>query len=675
MRTPTLSLLLMLSAAAFAADYKLKDNLPVRSMGVEKVTNQGDNVDLVGKTSAPLVFTSGSADHQVVPDFLEAEVATPFTLSVGDRMVVTKGTATALGLEPKKRKLGRFESVEVVELPPFQVGDAIFTGVIAVVGGSDTFALGAFPNLAWAVLPSSGEFVLAPASQGAELVSAVGGTQLPYSNRGVVEFKEGSTRGHSSGNSFRVQGTLNGQDATLLFRPTFGHTGNATRDLLAGSTPVATHGLQAAHVAKLDVGGMTMDVPVMETAVHRPSSNEATVHIDAGGYDMAVDPTSGTLALRRADAVVHASTFADEEAELLAALTDADGNALEGDAAAGTWSGLASLYRTNGQADKAVEYAKKAADATPDKCSAHESLGKAQLLAGAPADAAATFAAGAELYEPWAALSLDARDDLAEAAADGKETEIAVQDHGCADLRGWQAYALLSQGELDQVTALYDAHYDLDPWIAEVAAVAYLAQERYDRADAATRQVQLREQSVSGQSALMFAVTQHARGQTPSALKNYTIAAGLTQGPLVTRAMALALVEAQGDAGLAKAKSMAPLSADAALAYAAALDASGQDATAAYAAAADAYTNSLRFDPTDGVGNAGLGFAQLGQGDVDGAAASGKAAIADAPQDGAGYILLGDVAAANADWDGAAEWYAKAAAMDPTNPLLAGLHE
>jgi hypothetical protein len=675
MRTPTLSLLLMLSAAAFAADYKLSDNLPVMSMGVEKVTNQGDNVDLVGKTSTALVYSAGSSDHQVIPDFLEGDVDATFRLSVGDRMVVTKGTASALGVEPKKRKLGRFESVEVVTLPPFQIGDAIFTDVVAVVGSSDTFALGAFPNLAWAVMPSSGEFVIAPATVGAELVSAVGGTTLPYTNRGVVEFKEGSTRGHSSGNSFRVQGSLNGQDATLLFRPTFGTTVKATRDLLGDSTPVATLGLSAAHVATLDVGGMTMDVPVMETAVYRPSSNQATVHIDAGGYDMAVDPASNTLAIKPADTVKHTSTFDADEAELLAALSDADGNPLEGDAAAGTWSGLSSLYRSNGHADKALEYATKVAGVSPDKCSTHESLGKAQLLAGAPADAAASFAAGAELYEPWAELSLEQRDELAEAAGEGEETELAVQDHGCADLRGWQAYALLAQGELDQVTDLYDAHYDLDPWIAEVAAVAYLAQERYDRADAATRQVQLREQTVSGQSALLYAVTQHARGQAPNALQNYGVAAAMTEGPLVSRAMALALVEVQGDAGVARMKSLAPLSADAAFGYAAALDATGQDATSAYAAAAEAYTKALRFEPADGTLNAGLGFAQLGQGDVDAAKASGEAAIADAPQDGAGYILLGDVAAANADWDGAAEWYAKAASMDPTNPLLAGLHE
>lgn len=654
----------LLVPSALAEEYSLKDNLPKGKLKADQYALNPGSVGIDGVVEVPL-YSSYSADRPapmvaaLVPD---SENPIFIALSVGQAgITLTEGTAGKAGASIKEKSGGK-----VAVVPELRIGELVLSNVKVRIGGQDSMGLTTFSGLATAVLPSEGVVRFAPVDQADGLLSAVG-APVEYSANPTTQVKYQRKKIWVAGNPVVLQGTINGQEG-----PIYLDSGAAVAKSYATETPVYTIGLDKHFATQVVFGDMELQLLSVYTS-NPPYLNEArgasVPAAEMASWNLAIDPSTQRIAIKPQSETKYVSTW---DIELAQALSDLETAKLEEDAdLSGAHSGLAGMYMAKADSAKALEYATLVVDAKPESCTSHRLLGQAQAQAGQHTQAIATLSAAGELYQTWADMDLETRDELAEAALENPELKKQIQTHSCFDVWGMAAQAALEIGDFEQVGTLYVEHHDLDASLAQAAAAAYLAQERYHDANAALVQMRLLSTGESAETALTRAVVQHAQGN-PSALDNYKRAAFM--GGLVhARAWGTAVAELQGAEGTTALAELAPFSPHVALAYAEAVDATGGDSAKAWADALSAYEAEMATGAGDADVWAGYGRALRQAGKSELATAALKSGLEVDAEASELLLLAGDMAADADDYARAKQLYAKAAKGSPTTATYAGL--
>jgi tetratricopeptide (TPR) repeat protein len=263
------------------------------------------------------LYRGGPGNHDsFVEVTLPDESKHLFLLGVGTpTTTVTQAFADAAGAKVTERKFKpNSEQTEVAKLPSFQLGDVTVEGLWAEVdsnvgkaGGlplSGRLGLRAFSdNLAFAVLPSQGVLLLGKASLGPEILArAEGAAQVQYESLAWSKESDGrESKWNLIAHPWLFPGTANGVETS--FTLSTGDTVALSRNLTSDWAPSWSFGTAGGHAVELQVadGAFTWNTLATEhtTAVitHHPEG----VQLGIAGMNVAVDPSSQTLAIARAD--------------------------------------------------------------------------------------------------------------------------------------------------------------------------------------------------------------------------------------------------------------------------------------------------------------------------------------------------------------------------------------
>ncbi len=410
--------------------------------------------------------------------------------------------------------------------------DAALSGSPGIDG---VIGLGALEGLAWAILPSEGVVRFAPADQGGKLLGEVGGTAVEASASPSAIVKFGKQKELRSASPYLVPARFADKDVTaaLAF---YTQADLSTAVGFPDKAPVAGVGDIYRHWIEVGVkGGPTVEAWVVGKGDYALAAtvDEARYPFDGvlggnvlGRYDLAYDPAAHKLAFalvegeRKAEGGMSVVRDAAEQA-LKAAIEKSKEDADQDDAASGdegadkpegdpgAYARLAKVLDKQGHFDEAVENLQKVVAFDEDKCESWLNLGEMQRKAGKFADARASFTKAAELYESWYGLPDDQRIpygkslDLQEkggieAALLGwtraeVPEDVKRQDASCQEAYGQIAALDLLEDRAGEVGAIYDAHMDLDPWLAVARGHAALALDDGQGAQEAYRQAILHE--------------------------------------------------------------------------------------------------------------------------------------------------------------------------------------
>lgn len=649
--------------SALAEDYSLKDNLPRGKVKADKYEVNPGVVGISGVVEVPLYsdFRSESPSANLAVDFPGVDYSVVMPLTFGSAgITLSEGTIGLAGGKIKEKSGGK-----VAVIPELRIGELVLTDVKVRVG-ADSLGLLAFTDLALAVLPSEGVVRFAPAADADTLLSAVGEASS-YESVPTTQVKYMRTKRWIPADPVVVRGTVNGQEGPVFL----GASSSVSKGYTDGD-PLFVIGLDNYYITETSFTGVSVAAPMSAESnpVYLPEYLGASVPMSKlTGFDIALDPSTQRLAIKAVDSTSYVSTW---EMELAKATADLD-QAKEGEdpKLSGPHSALASMHMAHQDAEQAVKYAQLVVDEKPASCSSYTLLGSAQAAAGNHDTAQASFTKAGELYAEWADMDVEVRDELAEASVENPDLKDQIQTHSCFDAWGSAAMSALETGDFETVDALYTEHHDLDASLAQAAALAYLAQERYADANAALVQMRLLSNAESAETALTRAVVQHAQGNG-AALKNYERAA-IFGGMAEARAFAAAAVDLKAAEGPALLEPYAQVNGEMALAYAEALELAGLDASKAWDNAKAVYETEQVTAAGSADFWAGYGRALRSSGDLEGATAALKSGL-EVNADGAELLLLaGDLAADSDDYKRAKQLYAKAAEASPTTATYAGL--
>lgn len=163
-------------------------------------------------------------------------------------------------------------------------------------------------------------------------------------------------------------------------------------------------------------------------------------------------------------------------AEESAGEAEADSESKTDPKEAGKRADYADVLYKHGRFDEAMSLYEEALDYAGDDCSYYQDTSK-KLLAAGKTEAALTAAKkSSELYEPWAAQSLEVR--LAVKAGDTEDLPEGsitnAQSHDCHVTRGYEAMAYLVKGSHSDVDGVFSAHMDLDEGVAMAKALSLM---------------------------------------------------------------------------------------------------------------------------------------------------------------------------------------------------------
>ena len=136
----------------------------------------------------------------------------------------------------------------------------------------------------------------------------------------------------------------------------------------------------------------------------------------------------------------------------------------------------------NGRYAEAIDLYDRAKDLAPEDCSYFHDFSWKAMLLGRTDDAYEAAKHSAELYEPWAAQSLEIRLDVQQGREVPEGTITKAQSHDCYSARGLQANAALARGAHKEVEQLYADHMDLDQSLAGALALSRLQRGQSSRA-------------------------------------------------------------------------------------------------------------------------------------------------------------------------------------------------
>jgi tetratricopeptide (TPR) repeat protein len=228
---------------------------------------------------------------------------------------VTQAFVDAAGAKATKRKIKpSSEYFELAKIPSFQLGDLTIEGLwtrvesdVGEAGGlplSGTLGLrGVAEGLAFAVLPSEGVLLLGKAATGPEMLDrAEGAAQVQYESHAWSKESDGRKREWNLiSHPWLFTGTANGVETTfsILSDDNVGLSRNLTADWDAAWS----FGTSGGHAVELQVAGGAFSWSTLAAENTKAISRRHPegVQLGAAGLDIAVDPSSKTLAIAWAD--------------------------------------------------------------------------------------------------------------------------------------------------------------------------------------------------------------------------------------------------------------------------------------------------------------------------------------------------------------------------------------
>lgn len=506
---------LCLLSASFAADLK-----------------PAGTAELSGTVDVPLYAGVDPWDPTFYVEVKVGEKSTLLRVATGhDELRLTGDGATALGVTLKGEE-GKDKKAKIAEL---DLGGVKLTDVVVIqhaapsarvsypprypkraMPSSGEIGLSGFTGLAFAVLPSEGILRLAPADQGATLVAALG-SSLDYSFFGGKKQKVGAGPAVNFNDTpLVVELAVSGQNVhavlameefgsvlvrELELEPRYFMKGKEQRQISFPPAPtwsVAEFDLQWREVA---IG------PVSTwTSIGRAGLGPMALFAPDGAVgqdvlrmvDLALDPVNHKIGVKAASSLKLQDYRPLREAALKKALEptpveEGKEQPSEEDkkkARIAALKPLASWYDATGHSDLAVPLWKEVTTGEDNICGSWLSLGQSLLRTGQPADALSASRKAAELYDGWAALSLEERSKQQKAydAAQKKKEEwtgVVPQDHKCHTAWGDVAEAMFAMKDYSGIAALYPSKMDLDEELALVAGSALLMEGKTEQAQAA----------------------------------------------------------------------------------------------------------------------------------------------------------------------------------------------
>ncbi|MDP2310360.1 MAG: hypothetical protein Q8P18_30365 [Pseudomonadota bacterium] len=475
-----------------------------------------------GVVEVPLYAGLVGSDPYSYVEVTSGDTRLLLRLATGHReLKLTEGAAAKLKVKPTGK-----EGEKTAKIASLSLGAATLQGIkasIAAVPGSGPLpvdgelGLPGFQDLAFAIVPSAGVLRLAKGPDGATLIAGIGGAPGPVA-RSLKDEKIKIGAGPKEdlkGGAFTVPVKWSGvevqaalaveQASTWLAREVEGVDWYAVAN--SEKKPVtlpAAPGIQVGAVRHewrdIELGGVQRAGSVARSGqgpIWHFDINAAVGQDLLGALDLAIDPASGTYAMKPAAASKKADYAPTLEATLRKALDAApaeDGTAPTEEqklaARSGGLGSLADFLEARGRLDEAVALRKELTIAEADDCAVLTAYGTTLLAAGRAAEAIAPFTQASTLYQPWAQLALAERADIAErhAAAEKKGEDWmgqAPQSHACHVAPGHLALAQLQTKNGAAVAALYPAQLDLDATLPIAAGNAALLTGNFDAAHAA----------------------------------------------------------------------------------------------------------------------------------------------------------------------------------------------
>lgn len=462
------------------------------------------------------LYQSGHHDSRpsVIGFTSEDGEAKTFSLSTWSRYsVMSSGFAESLGLKTKKTKVNGTKQEYVVV-------DTIWLGADKQIELSDvTFLIQETPEeqildldtfdsrltlnlaatgLAWSVSPSTGKVTLAPADQGASLVSAVGGTTAAFRELAPGKVKYGKEKLEIGPRPYVIAGAVGGQPVDLILEYS-GGADVSTHVAVPDDVPTDRAGDLEWRWLPTTLGGVELGESWVRMEpnyrVVGPDLYEGgDVNLGSVGsyqlalFDVAVDP-AGTIAIAAAAQQVRKDPrqmrleIAEKKlAECLEPeepLTEEEAAKPDGKRCASKYADLAITKDRLADLDGALKAWEAIIEANDKTCDNWQSIGDAQARTGDLEAAGASYAKAADMYHSW--WDLDAYDRADAAAAfdklDEGEQDVAAlrpQPAACHTADGALAAVRFALKDTEQVASLYGERLDLDPALAVVQGSALI---------------------------------------------------------------------------------------------------------------------------------------------------------------------------------------------------------
>jgi hypothetical protein len=410
--------------------------------------------------------------------------------------------------------------------------------------------LGALSGVAWAILPSTGEVVFAPAAEGAGLASGLSAAPLKLFRSDSVKLETPEGDQQTDGGRLGGMVQLNGNDVPVVFS-TFAPRTQLERELLPAG-PTAAYGDRRLQPVALGLAGASAsaviehrnNLPVLRQFKKNEVDQVTRGVLGAdvlGALDLAYDPTAQVLGAKAAPTRKAAAPQPTALAVAEAALAKAQqAPAAEGAPApaaeapkgnAGAWAAVAKARMDAGDLKGAVQARQAAAQLDPKGCATHLALGEALLAAGEPAAAEQSLQTASTLWHAWGDLAVEVRGELKKALDHAKKdgvpfhfnaeefgfvqvanvraedvrkgappprlpaegAEVIAQSSACFVADGLLAAAQLAHGRAGGPEGLYASRLDLDALLPLAAGNALLTAKNHAGAAAAYRQAVLRD--------------------------------------------------------------------------------------------------------------------------------------------------------------------------------------
>jgi outer membrane protein OmpA-like peptidoglycan-associated protein len=440
----------------------------------------------------------------------EVVVSSAFAEKVGaDVKTVNKKFFASLGKKKDEAVYGLGGKFKVTSLDELHLGeglvaldvearvgtmpvDAPVLGPHSVAGVAGVIGIGAL-GLPAAILPTEGVVRIAPADQGQAILDAVGGTILPFESAEPEIVKAWSGKQALPGFYVVVDGQMAEQPVKLHLTTT-SMISHLRRSVELGEVPTQpVADVNMVHTG-FQLGDLSMEPGwfMQADASTLPYPGDVVGHVGyefLDEYDLAIDPASRQVALRRASAqqrewsvdgfiAARAKELEPEEedAEAEAEEKSEEDVKAEQKERAGVLDDKAFFHLVAGQAEPAIADLEEAIGLDAEPCERWMLMSEAYSYAHRFDDAAVAAQKAVDRYLAWSSLSKEEREEIEEMDDEEREASgVQPQDlDACFVSPAMVAYYQLVAGENAQAIATFDEHADLDARIGVVAGVAQL---------------------------------------------------------------------------------------------------------------------------------------------------------------------------------------------------------
>lgn len=527
---------------------------------VTDFTGQVESVTIPGPIEMPLYLTPTQQSIPSVKVTIQGKEYL-FGLHAGHGIHVFSRAAKVLELKPRKKKFRHYpqEAVHYAALSRMVLGsmelkdirvstddmpiDPALRTELEQLAGQDhmldgIIGLQSLPQVSWAILPSQGKVLFAPASQGQDMLAGLRAPILRYrSTPEMVEIYGRDTKIRMPQGDLIVPVQVGGQAAEVhlqflqsisMLRTDRTLPPSATQQV--GDRSYTWQSVQFSNIPPAFSWFYRSGEyqRLSDTAFRNRYADGEIGNLILSQMDVAVDPVTKSIALRPTAMQNRMDPIEFLLADARAA-TEPDGDEPASPAA---WSRLGDLYAARGRLAEAIDaYSQPLQGEAPSKdCMVWLTLGSLQLSANRTEDAIASFGQASALYHSWWDLPQEER----ESRSADEESPHTVQPSACHTADSRLAAAHLSVGDLDMAVSLYTDRMDLDAGLAQVAGNAYLLQGDLDRAQSAYRQAIQHANGESAEIRLGLGLAYEEAGQADNALQLYAAAAEHSRDPMVS---------------------------------------------------------------------------------------------------------------------------------------------